>query len=452
MSENPVAIVGGGLSGCLMALMLAKRGLHVILIEKRKDPSCAQEAEEESVMGRLGDASKRSINLALSYRGICALEKADLMKEIECNLIPMKGRVIHHQHSSELEFQSYGRDHQAIHSISRDSLNALLVQKLKSHPNVSFRFESKCSRISKSGDITITGKETLKLKPLFIIGADGAFSSVRSSLMKISRINYEQFYIESGYKELTIPALGNDFALEQPEGLHIWPRHNFMLIALPNPDKSFTCTLFAPFEGNEGLDVLSASSDKVIQAYFDTHFPDVTDKIPHLVQQFRESPNSPLITVKCKPWNFEDKAVLIGDAAHAVVPFYGQGMNAGFEDCLLFDEIWEEFHGDVGKVLKMFSDRRQPSADGLAYLSLQNYKEMSSLTVSNVFLLKSRVDKFLHYLFPKYWLPLYSMVAFSRIPYHKAIERAKHQEFILFCAFAAVTAFSAFKLASLFKR
>lgn len=267
-----------------------------------------------------------------------------------------------------------------------------------------------------------------KIKCQLVIGADGAFSTVRRSMMIISRMNYTQEFVEWGYKELTIPATDSgDFALARPEGLHIWPRHKFMLIALPNQDQSFTCTLFMAFEGKNGLEALDQSSDEDIIAFFKTNFPDVVEKIPCLTQQVRESPSSPLVTIKCDPWHYKDKIVLIGDAAHAVVPFYGQGMNAGFEDCLLFSEILDKYPGDWNKVLSTFTEQRQPAGVALGELSIQNYREMSSHTANPLRQIKLKIDAFLHRIFPK-WIPLYTMVSFTRIPYHIAQNKSRKQD------------------------
>jgi len=261
----------------------------------------------------------------------------------------------------------------------------------------------------------------------FVIGADGAFSSVRESLMHLTRVDFQQQHIEACYKELTIPPTASgDFALNPHNGLHIWPRHRFMLIALPNPDKTFTATLFAPLEGDAGLKRL-ANAPAVVD-YFKAHFEDVIKVVPQLESDFFQSPTSPLVTIRCKPWYFEDKCVLMGDAAHAVVPFYGQGMNSGFEDALIFDELWQKYNGDHGRVIREYGDLRQPQTDALADLSIANFSEMASHTTSARFLLKKKFESLLHTVTPSLWTPLYTMVAFTRTPFNEALEQAERQD------------------------
>jgi kynurenine 3-monooxygenase len=424
-----VTVVGAGLTGTLIALLLAKQhNYQVTIIEKRNNN---KQHEQQLVHGidKLKDSEKRSINLALSHRGIEALKAAGIFEFIRPSLIPMKGRVVHPL-KGKVVVQPYGLDHQAIYSVSRSTLNQLLIEQLENLSNVSIIFDTKINRINSDGSYVMQtkGSEPKTEFSDLIIGADGAFSAVRDSLIKIARINYQQDYVPWGYKELTIPSIDGEFALENPDGLHIWPRHNFMLIALPNPDKTFTCTLFAPYEGDTGLDAIPKIG---VTRFFQDFFPDVISKIPHLDEQFKENPTSPLLTIKCDPWYFEDKVVLIGDAAHATVPFYGQGMNAGFEDCLLFSEILKGCDGDIAATLKRFNQLRQPAGVALCELSLGNFKDMSSNTVSPLLQLKKKFDYVLHRLMPNTWIPLYSMVAFTRIPYDECIRRADKQDRLL---------------------
>lgn len=234
------------------------------------------------------------------------------------------------------------------------------------------------------------------------------------------RQSYSQYYIEHGYKELTIPPDENgDFNLKPVNALHIWPRGNFMMIALPNPDKSFTCTLFAPYHGTGGLLDLN-TKDKVLE-HFEKYFPDAIEKMPNLVEEYEKNPNGALATMKVNPWHVEDYMVLIGDAAHAIVPFYGQGMNSGFEDCLILSELFDEYDGQLDKILPTFTKVRKPTADALAQLSFDNYVEMRKHTASKLFRFQKRVEAVLHFLFPRYWIPLYTMVSFTRIPYDQVI-------------------------------
>jgi len=265
------------------------------------------------------------------------------------------------------------------------------------------------------------------------------YSTVRRSLMHWERVDFSQVHIECAYKELSIPPTAQgDWALPNHNGLHIWPRHEFMLIALPNPNKTFTATLFAPMEGPNGFSSLTTPAR--ISSWFEQQFPGSAELFPSLVEQFQESPTSNLLSIKCRPWHFADRIVIMGDAAHAVVPFYGQGMNSGFEDALMFDELWEQFGGQVGKVIEQFSLQRQPAADALADLSIQNYREMSSLTATRWFVAKKHLESVLYTLMPETWIPLYTMVSFTRMPFHHALARAKRQDRLLAMIVGGLTA------------
>jgi len=419
-------IVGAGLAGCMSALMFSKRGFPVLLIEAREDFRVAE--RKDSDMGRLENSTKRSINLALSDRGIAALERVGLFEEVSKLLIPMYGRYMHSIHNSELTFQPYGTKDQHINSVSRLDLNRLLLEHCEKLPNFQMLFGEKVTDVSRDGVVTTASGRSIASK--FVVGADGAFSRVRGSLLRYARADFSRRYVAHGYKELLMPANAQgEYALSCPNGLHIWPRGQFMLIALPNPDKSFTCTLFAPFEGKNGFD--SVKTEAQATDYFQDNFPDVISLIPDLITQYFTSPTSPLLTVRCKPWNYNDKLVVLGDAAHAVVPFYGQGMNAAFEDCLVLDELWAELNGDVTKVLPAFSQTRQPACDALADLSLEHYYEMSDSTGKKTFLYKKKLEALLHKIAPSWWVPEYTMVTFSRTPYHIAKAKAEKQDRIL---------------------
>jgi len=442
-SGEPVTVCGGGLAGCMIALLLARRGCRVRVIEYRQsnlqNAREAPQVEERAAFGQLVNAKARSINLALSFRGICALKKIGVFDRVQPTLIPMEGRAVHSL-DGRVQLQPYGKEHQAIYSVSRGDLNDILIAELSKFPNVEMIWGEKVSRVSSDGSVSVVdvGGVRREYKSRFAIGADGAFSAVRQSMMRMARVNFSQSYIRHGYKELTIPPNSKgDFALSLPNALHIWPRHHFMLIALPNPDKTFTCTLFAPFEGDYGLE--SVRTKEQCRDYFNHFFPDVVPLMPRLADEFFENPNSPLITVRCNPWVHEDRVALLGDAAHASVPFYGQGMNCAFEDCLVFDEIYESLEGDPTKVLPEFNRIRQPIGDAIADLSLQNYDEMASKTASVWFLAKRRLELMLYRLFPHSWIPLYNMVTFTRIPYHEAIVRARRQDRILAFSIGALS-------------
>lgn len=434
--SQPIVVVGGGLAGSMCALLLSKHdNTNVIVIESRPDFRATDIITDSN--NRLTDSLKRSINLALSYRGICALKRSGIYDSIEHNLIPMQARVVH-KLDGGISVQPYGTGDQAINSISRSDLNKLLLDQLDKQNNVKLLFNTKVNSIDSNGVLTYTDNSTNKqdkIESLFIVGADGAYSTVRQSLMKLCRTSFSIDYIQHGYKELTIPPTqDNQYALSNPNGLHIWPRHEFMLIALPNPNKSFTCTLFAPFDGSEGLDSIRTDND--IMNYFNKYFKDVIPLMPDLLHDYKTSPNSPLVTVKTTPWVYKDKIVLIGDAAHACVPFYGQGMNAAFEDALLLDEIYTQYNGQSTHTLNEFNKQRVDAGHALAELSLENYVEMRSKTASPLFVLKKRIESILHYIMPSIWVPQYTMVAFTRTPYDIALKKARKQDKILNIALA----------------
>lgn len=271
-------------------------------------------------------------------------------------------------------------------------------------------------------------EESRTVKARLVIGADGAYSAVRHAMMRLTRMDFSRQYIEHGYKELNMPPTSTGaHAMPIVNALHIWPRHAFMMIALPNPDATFTCTLFLPWPVLEELD---RDASKV-RPFFEAHFADALPLIPELEKQFATNPSSALVMTRCNPWNWEEKAVVIGDAAHAVVPFYGQGANAAFEDCLVFTECLDAVGGDLSAAVRKFAAERKPAGDALADLSLANYVEMRHKTATWTFVLQKRVEAVLAALFPGWWVPQYSMVSFTRIPYHEVLHRARRQDVAL---------------------
>ncbi|MBA3901190.1 MAG: FAD-dependent monooxygenase [Bacteroidetes bacterium] len=418
MAEK-VTIVGAGLVGSLFAILMAKKGYQVEIYERRPD------------MRKAKITVGRSINLALSDRGWKALEKAGITEDIKKVAIPMYGRMIH-SIKGELNFQPYGKENQAIYSVSRGGLNAKLMDLAEAQPNVELFFNEKCVDVNlKSNEITFENDsgETAKVSGDRIIGADGAFSAVRARLQFTDRFNYEQEYLEHGYKELTIPPNEDgSFKLEK-NALHIWPRGEYMLIALPNEDGSFTCTLFFPFEGEKSFSTLKTEAD--ILGFFQEIFPDVIPVMPTLVADFQNNPTSSLVMTTCSPWNYEDKILLIGDASHAIVPFYGQGMNSGFEDCTVLLEMFNKYNNDWAKILPEFSKTRKKDTDAIRKLALQNFIEMRDLVADPKFVLRKKIEANFNKKHPKKWLPLYSMVTFSNIPYSEALREGQKQEAIM---------------------
>ncbi len=413
MSKGKISILGAGLVGSLLSILLKKRGYDVTLFERRSD------------MRKAGGIGGRSINLALSQRGLKALDLAGIKDTIQESCIPMPGRMIHDQQGN-LDFQPYGKEGQYINSVSRGGLNELLISQAEEH-GVDVRFDHKCIDVD-FGSATATFENGQSISADYLFGADGAFSSLRAALQKTDRFDYSQMYISAGYKELSMPATPEgDFAMD-PGALHIWPRGEFMLIALPNLDKSFTCTLFFPFEGETSFASIKTPED--VAQFFATTFPDALPFLPHLKEEFFENPTSSLITVKCYPWVKENTA-LIGDAAHAIVPFYGQGMNAGFEDCYVFDQLLDKHDSINADMLEEYQQLRKPDGDAIADLALYNFIEMRDKVADDKFLLQKKIEKKLNQLYPDQWMPLYSMVTFSNYRYSEAIARGNKQQAIM---------------------
>jgi kynurenine 3-monooxygenase len=417
--EQHVAIVGAGLVGSLLGVYMAKRGYKVSIFERRPD------------IRKMKIVQGRSINLALSERGWKGLQSAGLDENIRAIALPMKGRMMHNR-KGELTFQQYGKDGQAIYSVSRGVLNQTLVNCADERENVELHFGHKCHDINlEKNEIEFELEDGSVKKASFdrIIGSDGAYSALRNRMMKLDRFNYSQDYLTHGYKELEIPANEDGTHKMDKECLHIWPREEFMMIALPNLDGSFTCTLFMAFDGKEAFNNIKSKDD--VKQFFERNFPDAIPLMPTYQDDFMENPTSSLIMVKCAPWNYGSKALLIGDAAHAIVPFYGQGMNCGFEDCRILDELLDEHQDNWDKVMPAFSNLRKPAADAILELALRNYIEMRDKTADPEFLLQKKIEARFSAKHPQLWMPLYSQVSFSNIPYNEALANGDKQESIM---------------------
>lgn len=414
-----ITILGAGLVGSLLATLLARRGHHVQLIEKRPDLRVTNWDDG------------RSINLAMSERGWLAMRAVGVEDKVKAFAIPMYGRMIHDT-KGQLTFQPYGDDNQCIYAISRSLLNQALINEAQRH-GVDFLFEHKCTAVDLQNtrlELTrISDNVPFTLSPDLIFGSDGAFSAIRLAMMKRPLFDYSQDYIEHGYKELTIPpGPDGNWAIE-PNALHIWPRGHFMLIALPNPDKTFTCTLFFPWEGEPSFGQIQTPEQLI--HFFAATFPDILPLMPGLVKEYFDHPTSALLTVRCYPWTYRDKIALIGDAAHAIVPFYGQGMNCGFEDCIVLDGILQEYGDDWATVLRTYEQSRKPNADAIAELALHNFVEMRDKVGDPKFLLRKKIDGHLHHLYPERWVPLYTMISFTTMPYSQALAIGKQQDAVL---------------------
>lgn len=416
-SQKNIAIVGGGLVGSLLSIYLAKRGYRVSVFERRTDPRHSS-----------GDEG-RSINLALSTRGIRALEEAGLAESVKGMAIPMHGRMMHDVQGT-LTFQPYGKEGQYINSISRGALNRLLIETAEKF-GVSFLFEHRCVDVNIDNTTVTLNRGNRFICESFdiVAGADGAFSAVRGTLQVTDRFDYSQQYLGHGYKELHMPpSTDGRFALEK-NALHIWPRESFMMIALPNPDCSFTCTLFLPFDGQYSFASLHSSPQ--VADFFDRMFIDAVPSMPHLTKDFSMHPTGSLVTIKCFPW-VRNNIFLIGDAAHAIVPFYGQGMNAGFEDCRILNDLLDQYSDDWQQALPAFQETRKTDCDAIATLAFDNFIEMRDRVADPEFLLRKKIEARLHERFPDKWIPLYAMVTFhDNIRYSQALRIGRRQEKIM---------------------
>lgn len=415
-----ITLIGAGLNGPLLALGLVKRGFDVEIYERRPD------------MRRVKMSAGRSINLALSTRGIHALTEAELWPGMQSIIIPMKGRMMHSP-DSKLTFQAYGKDEsEVINSISRAELNMALLSAAEAQ-GVKIHFERRCTGIRfKNRQLNLrneaNGQEGI-VEYQVVIGCDGSASAIRGAMMRLNRFNFSQEYLNYGYKELTIAAgTGGKHVLET-NALHIWPRGNYMLIALPNIDGTFACILFLPFEGADSFENLTTNSQ--VQEFFQSRFPDVVPLMPDLTDHFFANPTGAMVTIKCSPWHVADQSLLLGDAAHAIVPFFGQGINCGFEDCTILLELLDRQGADWVRVFREFEEARKINTDAIADMAIDNFVEMRDRVGDRRFLLQKQVELALEAKYPRQFVPKYAMVTFHRIPYSTALERGRVQERIL---------------------
>ncbi|WP_435624971.1 FAD-dependent oxidoreductase [Flagellimonas sp.] len=416
-SKN-MAIIGSGLVGSLLAIYLKKQGHSVTVFDRRPDI-------------RTVEFSGRSINLAMSNRGWRALRQVGLEETIKQIAIPMDKRAMHVV-DKPMYFQPYGKEGEAIWSISRGILNRKMID-LAEKAGATFRFEEKVWDVNLPEAKIYTGEsEKSEWKEYgfdMIFGCDGAFSRVRHKMQRRSRFDYSQHFIDVGYKELTIPPNEDGSHKLDKNSFHIWPRGKFMLIALPNLDGSFTCTLFLPFEGEVSFENINTEKDA--KQFFKTYFPNVRKEIENLTSDFFKNPTSAMVTMKCYPWTYWNKVALVGDSAHAIVPFYGQGMNAGFEDIFVLNELIGKYGDNWDTIFEKYQEQRKPNADAIAELSYRNFMEMSSKTADPKFLLQKKIEKRFAEKHPDKWIPVYSRVTFSDRPYSEALEIGDRQEAIM---------------------
>lgn len=416
-AERRVAIVGAGLAGCLLATLLGRRGVPVDVYERRPDPRLA------------GGERGRSINLAISARGLAALEEVGLREHALAQALPMHGRMIH-SITNGSSFRRYSADGtRAINSISRAKLNESLLDTAEGTAGVRLCFGHRLqSADAGTGRLTFdTDAGTVSADAEVVLGADGAYSATRSALAGAPEFDLRQDFLEHGYKELTIPARKGEFALD-PDALHIWPRGGSMMIALPNLDRSFTCTLFWPKFG-EGSFAELAPPDR-LENYFEREYPDVVGIMPTLVEDYALNPMGSLVTIRCWPWVVRRAAsiiALVGDAAHAIVPFFGQGANCAFEDCIEIDRCLAEAHEDWDRALTTYQERRKENTDVIADLALDNFVEMRDRVNSPIFQARTWAEHALERRFPGRYMSRYELVSFTTTPYAQIPARIRRQ-------------------------
>jgi kynurenine 3-monooxygenase len=434
--SQPVAIVGAGLAGCLLAAQLGARGIPVELYERRADPRLA------------GAERGRSINLAISARGLAALDQIGLRAEAMARSLPMRGRTVHPV-AGETSFQPYSADgRRAINSIGRAELNRALLDCAGGAPSVKIYFEHRLTALDPAtGRLsfeTPTGRA--ERHAAVVLGCDGAFSATRAAIQFREGFDFSQEFLEHGYKELTIPAGPGGRHRLDPGSLHIWPRTSAMMIALPNVDGSFTCTLFWPRRGEGGLE--SLTTPEQIGAHFARQYPDAVALMPTLVEDYLHNPVGSLVTVRCWPW-VSHRVALVGDAAHAIVPFYGQGANAAMEDCVELVRCLDENGGEWAPALDAYQRRRKPNADAIAGYALDNFVEMRDRVNSRLFRLKTAVEHALERRLGGRYLSRYELVSFTTVPYAEIAQRLRRQNLAVVAVLAgAITGAAALAVAA----
>ena len=419
-TENSrIAIVGVGLAGSLLALVLAQQGYEIDAFERQPDP--------RKQVGKAG----RSINLGLSKRGMQALRRVGLLETVLERSVVMEGRVIHSENGNT-RFQPYGKNaEEVLHSIDRNDLSQLLLDHAEKHSTVRLHFGHKLVRLNRDlRELEFeTAEGSVKTRPKWVIGSDGAFSSMRRELQHGMRADYHQEYLEWGYKELTLAAAPDGSSVIEQKALHVWPRNHCLFVSHPNRDNSHTLTLFLPFEGEDSFS--SVKDDDDVRRIITKYFPDLAPLLPGLLEEWKKHPIGALITTRTSPWAFGDWAVLVGDACHAVYPFYGQGMNSAFEDCCILVSALAEHKADTAAAFSAYENARRKHTDVLCELSKANFVELKTKVRSPLFIARKRLDVMLNRLFPYTWLPLYTMIAHSTIPYATALSRSRRQDRIL---------------------
>jgi kynurenine 3-monooxygenase len=406
-----ITILGAGLVGSLLSIYLARRGYQITVFERNADMRT----------GRI--QAGMSINLTLCKRGLDALDQVGVGDIVRSLGVPVRGRMIH-MLDCPVQWQPYGNNGEALLSISRNELNAVLLDYAQSHFPIEFRFGYKCTGVDLSSldiEFEATAKHTIRHHTSrWIIAADGAFSAMRQQLQKSCGFNYSQEYTSLAYKQLDIPASTGDGWTNDREGLHLWPRGHSMLLAIPNRDGSFTATLLMPLRGV--ISYASITTGPQIEAFFEAFFPDARDRITALVDDYLMHRAIPMVTIRCSPWSFANRVLLVGDAAHAIYPSYGQGANAGFEDCVVLDNCLDRWGDDLTTAISLFEELRRPNTDAIADLSKQHLIDLCEAIGSLERTLKDRIERKLNRMYAESYIPLYSMVAFTNMPYATAVQ------------------------------
>ena len=411
-----VLVIGAGLVGSVLSIFLAKRGYRVEVFERLPD------------FRKISLPPGRAINLTLCERGFNALDRVGVGEIVRKACVPVYGRLIHNIDGG-LVFQPYGNNNEAIFCVKRGDLNNVLLDFAEQTCGVEFHFNKKCVSIDLAGAAIET--EDLGSGAVdrycgeLLFGSDGAYSAVRQQLQKARRFNYSQQHWEQGYKELSVPACEADDWTRWKNVLHIWPRGNYMLIGFPNLDGSFTCSLHLPFEGEPSFDSIRDGSG--VMNLFQAAFPDVTARMTNLVDDFFTGPPSSMVTIKCSPWVFQDRVALIGDAAHSIFPSYGQGANAGFEDCAVLDGLIDRYGEDWATILAEYEKQRKPNTDAIADLCVEHFIELRDLVGNPGFLLRKQIERKINQIYPEKYKDLYSMITFTSLPYTEAMKINQEQ-------------------------
>ena len=411
-----ICVVGAGLVGSLVSSYLAREGYDVHLFDRQVDPRRGRRT------------SGRSINLTICERGFAALDRVgagDRVREIS---VPCYGRYIHSVDGT-VEYQPYGNRREAIHSVARNELNDVLVDLALAQPGIHVHFEEKCLEVDLGTPEVIFQSlrtdEVTRFRADRLFGADGANSRVRAAMQLVPGFRQRQEFFEQAYKEISVPSTAaGDWALPA-DAIHIWPRRHYMLIGFPNRDRTFTFALHMPFEGEPSF--ASIRTPESLLELFRRSFPDALPYVPNLVEDYFGRPESKMITVRCAPWLYEDKVALIGDAAHAIVPSYGQGANCGFEDCSVLYDCLKGAEGDWGRALRDYEASRKPNADAIADLALEHFHELRDFVGSSEFLLRKELERWVNELYPDRYAPLYSLISFTNVPYAEAMRQDREQ-------------------------